>query len=69
MPTADDLPEEIRPLALRHGLELSDQRWGYDIGRLVDALRELDGPAAQQPALERPTPPPHRHAAVAGTVP
>jgi hypothetical protein len=56
MPTADQLPEEIKPLALRHGLELSDQRWSYDVGRLVDSLRPLDGPV--EPRAEKPAPAP-----------
>ncbi len=56
MPTAEDLPDEIKGLALRHGLELSDQRWGYDVGRLIDSLRQLDGPDAPEPQIERPAP-------------
>ena len=56
MPTADDLPDDIRGLAMRHGLELSDERWGYDVGRLVESLRELDGPDAPTPRPEQPAP-------------
>ena len=38
MPTAEELPEDIRPLVRRNGLELSDERWEYDVSRLLDAL-------------------------------
>ena len=39
MPTADDLPEDIRLLARRNGIELSLTRWNTDVERL---LKELD---------------------------
>jgi TIR domain-containing protein len=37
-PAATDLPEDLAGLAKRHAHELSDTRWDYDVGRLVDAL-------------------------------
>jgi hypothetical protein len=39
MPRADDLPEDIRPLARRNGIELSAIRWKTDVDRLI---KELD---------------------------
>lgn len=39
MPKADDLPEEIRALAFRNAIELSDGRWNYDVERLVKLIR------------------------------
>lgn len=41
MPKPEDLPEGIRPLSRREALELSDQRWDYDVGRLADRLQEI----------------------------
>ena len=45
MPGRDDLPEQLKPLATLEALEISDQRWDYDTGRLVDRLAEVLGPA------------------------
>ncbi len=41
MPRREDLPEEIRAIARRNAIELSDGRWSYDVGRLVETLDEL----------------------------
>jgi YVTN family beta-propeller protein len=41
MPHSDELPEAVRGLARRNAFELSDLRWRYDVGRLVDALAGL----------------------------
>lgn len=41
MPQRDDLPPEIRGIARRNAIELSDGRWSYDVGRLMGALKEL----------------------------
>lgn len=38
MPAAADLPAPLRGLAELNAVELSDTRWDYDVGRLVDAL-------------------------------
>jgi hypothetical protein len=38
MPTADDLPDPLDPLVRLQAVELSDQRWDYDVGRLVNVL-------------------------------
>ncbi|MCO4772114.1 MAG: toll/interleukin-1 receptor domain-containing protein [Deltaproteobacteria bacterium] len=39
-PDVDDLPEELRDLGRRNALEVTDTRWAYDVGRLIEALRE-----------------------------
>jgi hypothetical protein len=46
MPEADELPEEIRDLAFRQALEVSDGRWDYDVKRLVKLIRERPAPPA-----------------------
>jgi hypothetical protein len=38
MPEPEDLPEGIRPLARRNALEMSDLRWRFDLGRLMEIL-------------------------------
>ena len=38
MPTVDDLPDALDPLVRRHAVELSDQRWDYDVNRLIGVL-------------------------------
>jgi hypothetical protein len=42
MPSTDELPEPLRPLAFRNAIELSDSRWRYDVGRLIQALERLE---------------------------
>jgi hypothetical protein len=69
MPEPDDLPDGLRALSRRNALELSDARWRYDIGRLVEALEERvaetraweaapapEAPAPTSPRRARPTP-------------
>ena len=42
MPRKEDLPEPLRPLALRNGMELHDGRsFKADVDRLVAALKSL----------------------------
>jgi TIR domain-containing protein len=59
MPRREDLPAEIRGIARRNAIELSDARWGYDVGRLMSALDELlpDRPEPEE-ATEPAEPPP-----------
>ncbi len=46
MPAEADLPDELKPLARRQALELTDARWDYDLGRLADSIRDaVDGSA------------------------
>lgn len=49
MPRALDLPGDLAMLARRNALELSDSRWRFDVGRLIETLEGLDAP----PPLER----------------
>jgi hypothetical protein len=53
MPAASALPPPLAPLATRNALELSDDRWAYDVRRLVDRLEALLEPA-RPPARHRP---------------
>jgi TIR domain len=50
MPDPDELPEEIQPITRRHALELRNDIWRYDVGRLNDTLDELFGGVAAAPA-------------------
>jgi hypothetical protein len=43
VPREQDLPDDLKPLARRHALEISDERWEYDAGRLIDTLEETLG--------------------------
>lgn len=43
MPSADDLPEDIKPLSRRQAHELSDRRWNYDADQLFAALEKVPG--------------------------
>ena len=43
MPSASALPDPLKPLAKRNALELSDARWSYDIGRLIQAAEKIAG--------------------------
>ena len=40
IPRADDLPEPLRALVRRQSIELSDTRWDYDVGMLVETIRK-----------------------------
>lgn len=57
MPRREDLPPEIRGIARRNAIELSDGRWGYDVGRLMKTLAPLM-PGASQARGPIPEPPP-----------
>jgi hypothetical protein len=39
-PLPDELPEPLRPLLRRQAVELSDERWDYDVDRLATVLEE-----------------------------
>lgn len=40
MPNPEDLPEPLREFARRNAIELSDDRWNYDMSRLVSAIQK-----------------------------
>lgn len=58
MPSGEDLPPSLRPLARRNALEIRDSSWRYDVDRLIATLEQLarrdEGrgePAVQKPSL------------------
>jgi hypothetical protein len=58
-PTAAELPPSLAPLAKLQAIEISDERWGYDVQRLARAIeRQTEGRipkiAALAPLPERP---------------
>ncbi|MFK7993563.1 MAG: hypothetical protein AB8B87_05465 [Granulosicoccus sp.] len=38
-PSALELPVSLHPLRLLNALEINDSRWDYDVGRLIEALK------------------------------
>ena len=52
MPSADEFPDVLEPLARRQGLELSDGRWRYDVDRLVQVLQRIEQEFAEEQAAE-----------------
>ena len=54
MPSPASLPEELRALSRRQAVDLSNERWNYDVGRLVLALDEILGQPID--ALSKETP-------------
>lgn len=52
MPAEADLPDPLKPLARRNALDLTDERWDYDVGSLVGAIR---GGAADRSTTEGAT--------------
>jgi hypothetical protein len=58
MPTAEQLPEDLKKLARREAIELSDSRWDTDVARLEEAISRISSPrpatsAAPQPRSRR----------------
>src|SRR6185295_19480399 len=47
MPLAPSLPEPLKRLASHDAHDLSDERWTYDVGRLIDATEKLAGTAGR----------------------
>ena len=54
MPSAAQLPEELRPLVRHNALEIGNTRFAADVQRLVAALREALGEAPTEPASTPP---------------
>jgi Carboxypeptidase regulatory-like domain/TIR domain len=54
MPGEDVLPAPLAPLARRNAIEISDSRWQFDVGRLIEALEEELSRKQAQPQPERP---------------
>jgi TRAP-type mannitol/chloroaromatic compound transport system substrate-binding protein len=52
MPGAQELPDALQPLAKRQAIEISDTRFHFDVGRLIEAIeRVLGGGAVASAAL------------------
>ena len=45
MPAADQLPDDLKALARRNALDLSDARWRYDVERLIEVVERVVPPA------------------------
>jgi hypothetical protein len=39
MPAGSELPTPLKGLAQLNAIELTDTRWAYDVGRLIDAVK------------------------------
>ena len=44
MPRSQELPSALEKLARRQAYDLSDARWKYDVGRLIETLEKVLGP-------------------------
>lgn len=44
MPSVDELPDEIRPLARRNAIELTDNHWKADVGHLIGVIEKAIDP-------------------------
>jgi PASTA domain/TIR domain len=80
MPRAEQLPDDLKNLVYRNGVELTGARWRSDVQALIQSLRphvgetkstpEVQGQVAAQPAMERaapvrvPAPTPRREVAI-----
>ena len=56
MPQSDELPESLTGLARRNAIEIRDNSWHYDVGRLVRTLENIDRErvdALEAPAADR----------------
>ncbi len=49
MPQAEDLPDALKKLARRHGVEISHNRFDSDVERLTDALARIHGVDPKRP--------------------
>ena len=68
MPGPEDLPGDLVKLVRRNAYEISDSRWRYDVGRLIQALERIvtaDGPTSRRPSVgaDRPRAEPTREPA------
>ncbi len=55
MPAREQVPPDLAELRRRQALELSEERWRYDVERLIETL---EGPLPTEPRPEPPTPEP-----------
>jgi len=52
VPRADQLPEDLKDLAYRHGVELTHPRWNTDLQLLIKALRPHVGESKTAPGAQ-----------------
>jgi hypothetical protein len=57
MPAAEELPEELKDLAYRNGLNMNNLDWDGNVAKLIDAMRPHVGEPAQQRQSTTSTPP------------
>ena len=56
MPRRQQLPDSLEPLVRRNALELSYNRYSYDLGRLLEAVEKVVGqPTAPSPTSRMPS--------------
>lgn len=59
MPAPEELPDDLKPLARRNAIELTDKRWDYDVSQLTETLRKTLGiQAAPKLPAQAPGPSP-----------
>lgn len=67
MPGSDVLPDDLKALARRNAIELTDKRWEFDVSKLVETLNKaLDVRPAPKPPRPDPVPPAPVPAATGG---
>ena len=67
MPAADQLPDDLKPLARRNAIELTDKRWEFDVSQLLEAVaRALDLPSPVPAGGGQAVPPPVTPAGTGG---
>jgi hypothetical protein len=65
MPRAQELPEDLKELAFRNGVELTHARWDSDVQVLVKALGSYV-PSGQAPSTSPPRSVPRQQGSIAG---
>ena len=55
MPSADQLPADLRELAYRNAVELTHARWKSDVRVLIQALRPYMGASGEEVPLQTPS--------------
>jgi len=53
MPKAGEIPADLESFARRQSQELSDQRWDYDVGHLIETLEKLGIKRHVRPAPDK----------------
>lgn len=53
MPASAALPDVLAPLARRQPIEITDNRWDYDAGRLIEALNKVLGSPVVPPKADK----------------